>query len=133
VIYLLDTDILNYVLKRDAIVVQRFEQALREGHGFVLSAVVDFEITRYHRLKGMHRVARFYASMVELWSRVEVEADDWRTAADLWASRHRAGKPITDSDLLIAVSALKSGATLATNNLRHFDDLGLSLETWTDR
>jgi predicted nucleic acid-binding protein len=62
-----------------------------------------------------------------------VEADDWRTAADLWASRHRAGKPITDSDLLIAVSALKSGATLATNNLRHFDDLGLSLETWTDR
>ena len=131
--FLLDTDILNYVLKRDEVVVQRFEQALRKGHRFVLSAVVDFEITRYHRLKGMNRVARFYSALVEQWPRVEVEAGDWRNAADLWATRHRARRPITDSDLLIAVSALKTGATLVSNNLRHFDDLGLSLASWTDQ
>jgi predicted nucleic acid-binding protein len=35
------------------------------------------------------------------------------------------------ADLLIAVIALKTGATLVTNNTRHFEGLGLAVENWT--
>ncbi|MBI3947438.1 MAG: hypothetical protein HY321_16060 [Armatimonadetes bacterium] len=42
----------------------------------------------------------------------------------------RAGWPIADSDLLIAVCALQAGAMLVTNNAEHFEGLGVTVENW---
>jgi tRNA(fMet)-specific endonuclease VapC len=131
VIYLLDTDVLNYVVKRREPALTNFEAALRRGDSFVLSHVVHFEITRYHKLREAAKLSRFYTDLVLDWPRVNLSAEDWDRAAELWAHRHRAGLPITDSDLLIAVSSLKASATLVTNNSRHFQGLGLSVESWT--
>jgi predicted nucleic acid-binding protein len=33
-------------------------------------------------------------------------------------------------DLLIAVTALKAGAILVTNNVNHFNNIGIPLENW---
>jgi tRNA(fMet)-specific endonuclease VapC len=44
--------------------------------------------------------------------------------------RHRDGKPIEDADLLIAISARQAGATIVTNNTRHFDGLGIPVVNW---
>jgi predicted nucleic acid-binding protein len=131
VTYLLDADTLNYVLKGLPQVTQRLRQATAAGADFVLSLVVHYQITRYLKLKGATRVQQFYASLVSGWSPAGLDATDWDTAADLWAQRHREGKPIQDADLLIAVIALKAGATLVTNNTRHFEGLGLTVENWT--
>ena len=46
-------------------------------------------------------------------------------AASLMATRHRAGKPRELRDSMIAGIALAQRATLATRNLRHFDDLSV--------
>src|SRR5438045_244371 len=109
-IYLLDADILNYLLKNMSPVTQRFREATRLGAGFVLSVTVHYQVSRYLKLKGASRVEQFYANLVANWLPVELNRQDWDTAADLWAQRHRAGKPIQDADLLIAVAALKAGA-----------------------
>ena len=129
--YLLDADTLNYLLKVRSPVKERFEAAIRDGATFAHSVIVHYQITRYLKLKGARRLQRFYASLTAGWYLVGLDAADWDTAADLWAERHRVGKPIEDSDLLIAVVALKSGATLVTNNTPHFTELGLTLENWT--
>jgi predicted nucleic acid-binding protein len=86
--------------------------------------------SRYLMLKGATRVEQFYANLVANWFPVELLRQDWDTAADLWAQRHRQGKPIQDADLLIAVAALKTGACLVTNNTRHFDGLGVIVDNW---
>ena len=44
-------------------------------------------------------------------------------AATLMASRHRAGRSVEPRDTMIAGIALAQRATLATRNVRHFDDL----------
>lgn len=44
-------------------------------------------------------------------------------AAELAASRQRAGRPVDMRDTLIAGIAVSRRATLATRNLRHFQDL----------
>ncbi len=44
-------------------------------------------------------------------------------AADLAAERKRLGRPVDIRDTFIAGIALAHGATLATRNTRHFDDL----------
>ncbi len=44
-------------------------------------------------------------------------------AASLMGARHRAGRPGELRDTMIAGIALAQRATLATRNVRHFDDL----------
>lgn len=49
------------------------------------------------------------------------------TAGSLAANRRRAGRPVEIRDVQIAGIVLARRATLATRNLRHFADLGLTL------
>jgi tRNA(fMet)-specific endonuclease VapC len=128
--YLLDTDTVNYLVKRIAPAKDRFRQAATRRSRFVLSPVVHFEVTRYLRLKGATGALRFYRRLITPWVMPQYISTDWDLAIQLWVERHRAGRPITDSDLLIAVLARRTGAVLVTNNTRHFEGLGLTLENW---
>lgn len=128
--YLLDTDTVNYLLKDRPLVSEHFHAAVLAGDDFILSPVVHYEVTRYLRLRGMRGAARAYANLIAAWGKMDLAGDDWDLAADLWADRHRAGRLIEDSDLLIAVCALRTGAVLVTNNGDHFEGLGLNIENW---
>jgi predicted nucleic acid-binding protein len=128
--FLPDTDTVNYVLKGKGPARRRLQAAAAAGEKFALSPVVHYEVTRYLKLKQADRVLRLYEALIADWHRVELTAVDWDRAAELWSARHRAGAPITDSDLLIAVSALGSGSILVTNNDRHFANLGLHIDNW---
>lgn len=130
--YLLDTDTLNYLVKGVPSVAARFRASNEHGATFVLASFVHYEITRYHNLRATPRIASAYKTLIADWRRVDVTGSDWDTAASLWAGRHAVGQPIEDSDLLIALCALKSNAVLVTNNTRHFADLGVVVENWAD-
>ena len=53
-------------------------------------------------------------------------------AARIAAERRRAGRPVEVRDVQIAGIAMSRKATLATRNLRHFEDLGLNLvDPWS--
>jgi predicted nucleic acid-binding protein len=55
-----------------------------------------------------------------------------RTAAKLTADRQRSGRPGDLRDSMIAGIAIATGASLATRNMRHFDDLPIALiDPWT--
>ena len=54
-------------------------------------------------------------------------------AASLAADRQRAGRPVDMRDTQIAGIALTRRATLATRNVRHFQDLNVPVvDPWTD-
>lgn len=101
--YVLDTDTINYLLKEIQPVPHRFRAVLLARAELILCPLVHYEVTRYLKLKGARRIARGYARLIEEWTRVDFAGEDWDLAADLWAQRHRAGRPIEDYDLLIAV------------------------------
>ncbi|MBW3623548.1 MAG: PIN domain-containing protein [Armatimonadetes bacterium] len=128
---LLDTDIVNYLIRSDSRLIERYARELRAGHNFILSPVVHLVVTRYLKLKSTHRLQRAYSRVIQSWRTVDFMTEDWNMAADLWAQRHRLGRPTEDADLLIAVTALKTGSVLVTNKERHYQDLGLTLENWT--
>ncbi len=129
-IWLPDSDIVNYIIRKREPTVSQYRELVAEGDSFYLAAVVHFEVTRHLLLKGSKRLLREYKELVATWYEISLSWADWNTAATLWESRHRAGRPIEDPDLLIAVCALKAGATLVTNNVRHFVDLGLEIANW---
>ena len=65
-----------------------------------------------------HRVAGFDSSAAQ-------------HAARLAAERKRLGRPVDMRDTFIAGIALAQGATLATRNTRHFEDLPSVVDPWT--
>ena len=64
-----------------------------------------------------HRVAAFDSGAAE-------------HAARLAADRKRTGRPVDLRDTFIAGIALAHGATLATRNTRHFEDLPAVVDPW---
>jgi tRNA(fMet)-specific endonuclease VapC len=129
--WVLDTNVISYLLRGDATVRAAFESARNMRGVFVLSPVVDYEIRRYLLLKGATRNLAQYESLAADWAATPLGLDDWRLAASLWADRHRLGNPIDDADLLIAVTAITQDAVLVTHNTRHFEGLGARLADWS--
>ncbi|MES1241510.1 MAG: PIN domain-containing protein [Acidobacteriota bacterium] len=128
---LLDTNTLNYILKDISPAPMRLDEAIRQGRSFRLASVAHYELTRYLRLKGAHRLLRLHDQLTAAWQPCEPSFEDWNEAARLWAELHGSGRSISDPDLLLAVLARKWNATLVTNNTRHFADLGIPLDDWT--
>lgn len=52
-IYLSDTDTINYLIKNIAVVQNHYQAAIRAGDSFILSLMVEYQVTRYHTLKGV--------------------------------------------------------------------------------
>lgn len=128
--FLVDTNVITYVLREREPVLSRLTEALDTDNVFVSSDVVDYEIRRYLVLKDAKRQLARYEELSRDWLPVSLTRDDWRTAAKLWAELHRGGRSIEDRDLLIAISALKEQAVLVTNNVRHFEGLGIPVVNW---
>ena len=126
-----DTNTLSYLLKGRQPVLERFEEAVGKGALFLLSPVVHYELTRYLKLKGAHRMLRAYEEITVSWQRSSLSFKDWEDAAQVWADRHRLGRSISDLDLFLAILARREGAVLVTSNVRHFEGLGIPLEDWT--
>ena len=129
-IYLPDTDTVNYLIKDNPIAEGHYQSALGSSTAFALSMMVHFQVTRYLDLIGAARLRRKYDTLTANWQKVGLDESDWDEATRLWAERHRVGKPIDDADLLIAIMARKCGAVVVTNNTRHFEGLGVPIVNW---
>jgi tRNA(fMet)-specific endonuclease VapC len=128
--WMLDTDTCSYLLREHPQqVLARLDAVARDE--VALSTVVSAEL-RY----GAARVkSRKLTVTIERWLAlfVVVPWDDEaaRAYARIRAAVEAKGKPIGNLDLLIAAHALSRGATLVTNNTRHFSQVpGLRIENW---
>lgn len=79
---------------------------------------------------------RLQAEVEKFLNRVRTLAWDEDAAdrfAEVKAGLERSGTPIGVMDTMIAAHALSVGATLVTNNTRHFERVkGLNLENWAE-
>lgn len=128
--WLLDSNIVSYLLRGDESVRLAYLESVQNGDDFFLSDVVDYELRRYLLLKNATRQLRRLEELTEAWIPVVLSSADWIEAARSWARLHRIGRSIDDRDLLIGVSAQKVAATLVTANTRHFEPLELPLQNW---
>jgi tRNA(fMet)-specific endonuclease VapC len=126
---MLDTDTVSYALRDHGRVRARIIE--HRPSDLCISAITVAEL-RF----GAHRRASpkiqglidVFTSDIEVLPFDELCAGHFgRLGADLAAR----GTPIGDFDVLIAAHALAAGATLVTNNIRHFGRIeGLSVESW---
>ena len=130
--YLLDTNVITQLLKRNANIVGRYRSALERGEPIYLSAVVYYEVKRgLLHIGASTQLRRLDESLKSVLQWVPVSDGHWDQAAQLWAECRRQGRPHDDDgDLLIAAQAHALGAVIVTRNTRDFADLRLAMETW---
>jgi predicted nucleic acid-binding protein len=131
---LLDTDILNEVLKqKNANVVGHAADYLSQHGQFAMSSISRYEVLRGLKEKNaaaqLVRFQTFCAKTLVLPIKDEI----LDAAADLWVIARRQGLTPKDADLMIAATALHHGRTLVTGNTAHFSWVpGLTHENWRD-
>jgi tRNA(fMet)-specific endonuclease VapC len=132
VIYLLDTDIASYAIKSTSPKVDR-KLAIVPYSQVAVSA-----ITRAELLYGLKKLPPSHPlhATVQLFLR-SVRVLPWEPEAGEWYAEIRfqlasSGQPIGQVDMMIAAHALVLGATLVTNNTRHYERIQapLLLENW---
>lgn len=128
--YLLDTNIVIYVIKRRPIEVMG---AFNDNAGrMAISAITLSEL--FHGAEKSAKVAQNLAVVEEFASLLEVLPYGSKASQHYGAIRtalERTGRPIGVNDLHIAAHARSEGLTLVTNNLAEFERVpGLLTENW---
>jgi len=130
--YLLDTNIVIYVIKRRPVeVLEVFNQ---HSGRMAISAITLAELC--HGAEKSAKVAQNLAVVEEFASLLEVLPYTAKASLHYGAIRsslEKAGRPIGVNDLHIAAHARSEGLTLVTNNLGEFVRVpGLLLENWVE-
>jgi tRNA(fMet)-specific endonuclease VapC len=130
-LFMLDSDISSYAIKGGFPAVDTHLRRL-DAMQVCISAVTRGELRfGVRRLTGATelaaRVERFLNGVPTLpWD--EIAADEF---AEVRAELERGDNPIGTMDMMIAAHAKSIGATLVTNNVKHFHKVkGLSVENW---
>lgn len=130
--FMLDTDAASYVIKRHP---PEFLARLSQipPQQVCLSAVTRAELLyglkRLPEAHRLHQVVHAFLDLIQVlpWA---ASAADWY--ADIRHQLTTEGQPIGNMDMMIAAHALAIGATLVTNNIRHYRRITapLVLENW---
>ena len=128
--YLLDTNIVIYVIKRRPLEVM---DVFNQNTGrMAISAITLSEL--HHGAEKSAKVVQNLAVVEEFASLLEVLPYGARASQHYGAIRshlEKAGQPIGVNDLHIAAHARSEGLTLVTNNVSEFERVpGLLLENW---
>lgn len=131
--YLLDTNIVIYVIKRKPIEV--LEAFNKHADQLCVSAITLSEL--YHGAEKSAQVERNLKVIEDFVSRLEVlPYNDTASAhyGNIRAELERYGTPIGVNDLHIAGHARSLGLVVVTNNVREFDRVsGLRVENWISK
>lgn len=129
-LFMLDTDISSYIIRRrPESLAQHFERHADEICVSVVTvAELRFGVEKSKSAKLAELVEHFLERLAILDWTDEVTPHYARVRATL----QRIGRPIGTMDLMIAAHAVSEGATVITNNVRHFADVpGLKVQEWT--
>ncbi|MDP2783249.1 MAG: type II toxin-antitoxin system VapC family toxin [Sulfurimicrobium sp.] len=131
--YLLDTNIVIYVIKRRPLAVL---EVFNRHHGrMAISSITLAELV--HGAEKSSDISRNIAVVEDFVSRLTVLPYDDKAAwqyGNIRAVLEKLGQPIGLNDLHISAHARSNGLTLVTNNMREFERVpGLLLENWVQQ
>ena len=129
---ILDTDVLSGVMHAEGVVIDWLDRQPRTSIWTTAVTVLEIRSGLISMPAGRRRTERetAFARALEEKLELRVLAFDFvaaEEAAVLMDARRRAGRVREFRDTMIAGMALAQRATLATRNVRHFDDLSVPI------
>ena len=129
---ILDTNVLSALMRQapDQEVIDWLDAQARSSVWTTAVTVLEIRFGLQILPPGKRRALMIQAFGAVLLDKIEQRIAPFDTAAaqhagDLMASRHRKGRPGDLRDTMLAGIVLAHHATLATRNIRHFEDLSV--------
>jgi tRNA(fMet)-specific endonuclease VapC len=133
-LHMLDTDIASYIIKSRSPAIQAKLSDIPPSH-VSISAVTRAELLYgLKRLPPAHRLHLAVKRFLRLVRTLAWDAEAADYYADICHQLVASGRPIGELDMMIAAHSLSAGATLVTNNMRHYSriEAPLTLVNWAD-
>lgn len=131
-LYLLDTNIVSYLMENYPNVMDNFALCLNAGNTIKIPDIVYYEVQRGLFYNNSKKYQTVFDDFCNLLGIQEISLPAFFRAAKLYADLKTKGTPIEDSDLLIATIALENDATLITNNTKHMNRIPtLPIQDWS--
>ncbi|MEK7541343.1 MAG: type II toxin-antitoxin system VapC family toxin [Patescibacteria group bacterium] len=111
--YTLDTNVIIYYIKEDAEVIRTVDKILTGGYAMYVSAISEVELFRFPQLEAVE--TEKIEALLGTVSIIAVDSQIARSAANL-GKMHG----LDTADSVIAATALFTGTTLLTRNVRDF-------------
>jgi predicted nucleic acid-binding protein len=129
-IYLLDTTAISDILIGQGRTKQQTDQHQLDGHVVGFIRPVYYEIMRGLLWKtATAKLTAFQNGLIPTLDYIPMDDSDWDQAAQYWAMVVRAGRQLSDVDLLLASVAARLNATLVSSD-RDFDVLPVTRQDW---
>jgi tRNA(fMet)-specific endonuclease VapC len=126
---LLDSNIVIAFFKKEPVISERI---LSQIDQIALSSLVIAELDYGAKAsqKSIENMVKLYR-FVELIDVIPFDLDCAKMFGTIKTKLRRMGKPTGEVDALLAAAAITYGMSLATKNIRHFENIeGLKLEVW---
>jgi tRNA(fMet)-specific endonuclease VapC len=131
VTYLLDTNIVSYILRRNATVSRKLRDANRLGQEVFISCITYYEVKRgllyANATKQLAEFNQFYTKYEVLFLN-DIEIIE--RACEIHVNLTRRGLMIQEQDILIAATAIARGLILVSNDSDLLRVKGINLENW---
>ena len=128
---LIDTDILSYYFKGDALVVANFQKYLVKFEIIEISLITYYEIMSGLLYKNALKQLEIFNDFISENIVIAATEESCKISSEIYSKLRTDGELIDDIDLLIAGIAIENEMTLVTNNTNHFGRIsGLNLENW---
>ncbi|MBN3945986.1 MAG: type II toxin-antitoxin system VapC family toxin [Nostoc sp. NMS7] len=129
--YLLDSNIVSYILKRNVIVEQKFREVRRLKQDVFISCITYYEVKRgLLAINATRQLAEFnkFCQIYKILLIDDLEIIE--LACEIYVDLQRRGLTIQEQDILIAATAIARGLTLVSNDSDLLRVEGLSLDNW---
>ncbi len=129
--YLLDTNIVTYILKKNAIVHKKLREVTRRGEEVFISCITYYEVKR-----GLLAVnaTRQLAEFNQFFQKYKVlfldDIEIIERASEIHTYLERRGNCLEDADILIAATAITRGLILVSHDSDMRRVPGITLEDW---
>ena len=131
--YALDTNTLSYWLQGNTSIAERISRAILHEDEIIIPPVAYYEILRGFKHKPAPKKEAAFSLICSTYGIGDMGIESWEHAAGIYGTSRKEGKPIEDTDILMAAFCFVNGCTLVTNNAKHFDGIeGLHLENWAE-
>ncbi len=133
-LYLIDTDILSYILKRKPNVYEHAFNYFQKHKKFTISCITYYESFRgYKAVNALKRLEVFH-ELMNFTSILYLDQIILEKASDIYSYLKQKGKIPGEFDIIIGATAISNNLTLVTNNQKHYrpmkEHFGLKLDNW---
>jgi tRNA(fMet)-specific endonuclease VapC len=129
--YLLDTNIVSYILKRNLTLDRKLREVNRSGDEVFISCITFFEVKRgLLAINATRQLADFdtFVRKYDILFLDDIEIIE--KACEIHAALKIKGTPIQEADVLIAATAITRGLILVSNDSDLLRVDGINLQNW---